>query len=617
MARQTQAGTIEIDPFAIASDLLLVRGHTLERDDHNYILGSIRSRSFANLSQPFRSIGPDQRGTEETRTLSQIQALFKKNASFGNAKARESKTWGAFLNGESQCRIANRRLDFYLGLHPDRCDQDIMVKVKRMRHVIRDILGPLTACIDGIPANVRFTEGSTESATKDYSGAERKLCKRTGSCYAATDVLVKSLARLWDIPIRTRLVNENQIVMVPKQWDKDRTIAKEADWALPFQLAVDAHVRERLKGWGIDLGDQTRNQRLSLEGSLDGSIATIDLSAASDTVSTSVVEHLLPSDWWEFLRRLRAPLWRRGSRKKPLERGVYAKFSSMGNGVTFVLETLIFYAVCYACGASVASVYGDDICVSTEVAQDVIKLLQFLGFKTNVDKTFVAGPFRESCGVDYHNGVNVRPVFLKTNVLDAKDACTLINGIAPYALPGSALEARLHAIIRELDLPFVPVNDDSSNGIFVLNEYADRRWCSNLHRYEYQTLVYKSVSTRLAHKTIEERRQHWLFPRRDYWHRLSIIRNRQSVELNDTVARYSANWDVPMSVRLMCEGQVVVFDSAIVPAATTYKIRRRWDPLWIEGLNRHPHLIMWTMALKGIRSPNRRETTKRTSFRKG
>lgn len=60
------------------------------------------------------------------------------------------------------------------------------------------------------------------------------------------------------------------------------------------------------------------------------------------------------------------------------------------------------------------SVYGDDIIVPVDEARSLINYLSILGFQTNVDKTYLSGNFRESCGGDFLNGIDVRPFFLKT-----------------------------------------------------------------------------------------------------------------------------------------------------------------------------------------------------------
>jgi hypothetical protein len=106
----------------------------------------------------------------------------------------------------------------------------------------------------------------------------------------------------------------------------------------------------------------------------------------------------------------------------------YEKISSMGNGATFELETAIFWAI----SSSVAGdsvVYGDDIIVPTEHAPEVIELLEFCGFKCNPKKTFVSGPFRESCGGHYFQGVDVTPPYFRKRLNSLHPVLTAANAI--------------------------------------------------------------------------------------------------------------------------------------------------------------------------------------------
>jgi hypothetical protein len=143
-------------------------------------------------------------------------------------------------------------------------------------------------------------------------------------------------------------------------------------------------------------------------------LATLDLKSASDLIAYEVVRELLPSGWFFMLASARSPTFTIENRTFPL-----GKFSSMGNGFTFELESLIFYSVSLAVKEHLGSVftvsaYGDDLVIPTECTLLTTTLLEKLGFEVNTSKSYSQGPFRESCGKDYFNGVNVRPYFQKT-----------------------------------------------------------------------------------------------------------------------------------------------------------------------------------------------------------
>lgn len=197
---------------------------------------------------------------------------------------------------------------------------------------------------------------------------------------------------------------------------KKRSIGVGPNGGVYLQKARGQLIRRRLKRWGIDLDDQTPNQKLAYLGSLSNLIATIDLASASDTVNIGVVRYLLPDDWFIALNSVR-------SRCVKFDavgfEGPTAKFSAMGNGFTFELETLIFFSLAKAVdeAANAAQgplqVYGDDIVCHTACSGVLIELLSYCGFATNARKTYVTGPFRESCGMDVFLGLDVTPIRYK------------------------------------------------------------------------------------------------------------------------------------------------------------------------------------------------------------
>lgn len=212
----------------------------------------------------------------------------------------------------------------------------------------------------------------------------------------------------------------SRITFVPKDARTERTIAIEPTMNLWFQLGVDGYIRRRLKRWGVNLDDQTKNQQLARLGSLrenqeSDPFVTIDLEGASDSVSTELVRLLAPAKWYTYLMNIRTP-------KGVLdgEEFVFNKISSMGNGYTFALESLLFTAVIYAVyrhdgehlDPGEFAVYGDDIIVRRSKYLKVVEALRLFGFTVNLQKTFVFDEVRESCGADWFNGTLIRPVFL-------------------------------------------------------------------------------------------------------------------------------------------------------------------------------------------------------------
>jgi len=213
---------------------------------------------------------------------------------------------------------------------------------------------------------------------------------------------------------RIDVVEYNKISFVPKTAKTHRTIAVGPLLNGLCQKGVDEVLRTFLLKAGLDLRDQSINQELARLGSLsddEDSFVTIDLRNASNSLAIELTRYLLPYGWTRCLDRLREPMYMLDNAVKR-----YNMYVSMGNGFCFPLQTLIFSAACYAVSGvppqDMWNVYGDDIVIRKKWAEPVLKLLKHWGFKANLSKTFLNGPFRESCGTDWYHGQNVRPVTL-------------------------------------------------------------------------------------------------------------------------------------------------------------------------------------------------------------
>jgi len=218
------------------------------------------------------------------------------------------------------------------------------------------------------------------------------------------------------LPNCFNIVRGSRFLTVPKSAKTDRCIAAEPTGNSFLQQGVHSYMRRRLKRFGVDLDDQSINQRHARDA-YASALSTLDLSAASDSIATEVVYHLLPLDWALFLDSLRSPETFLGGKLVGWVRT--EKFASMGNAFCFELETLIFWALASSVDEvsggvdSRVSVYGDDIIVPRAAYDSVVELLGVCGFTVNGKKSFKDGYFFESCGKHYHRGVDVTPVYQK------------------------------------------------------------------------------------------------------------------------------------------------------------------------------------------------------------
>jgi len=281
-----------------------------------------------------------------------------------------------------------------------------------------------------------FSGGASTSRNRTESHPARKY---VGEAHITASALTIFEDLIVDMPGWTidqsliKIVDGNVMFTVPKKADIDRCACKEPDLNMFMQKGLGAEIRRCLKRVGIDLNDQSRNRELARQGSISGDLVTLDLSSASDSVTSSLVYLLMPSPWFTLLDALRCEsTWIDGE----LHRN--EMFSSMGNGFTFELESLIFWALskatAYFTGTpGVISIYGDDIICPRGMAQDLIWILSVFGFSTNVDKSFIDGPFRESCGGHYHNGLDVTPFYLRKPVEKLLDVIHLANSLRKWA----------------------------------------------------------------------------------------------------------------------------------------------------------------------------------------
>lgn len=290
--------------------------------------------------------------------------------------------------------------------------------------------GAFTSVFDKLKADLHVT-----AEAKKHAVELLKVCPRLIPEYPI------GVSGSFCMPYDLVSVPGNRFTTVPKTAKTDRPICIEPHLNMVMQKLYGDVIRKRFKRFGIDLSTQHQvNISLAKSASSDGLLATVDLSSASDSICTTLVKDLIPTDWFSVLNDLRS---KRTSYDKPVKGEAYwhenYKFSSMGNGFTFELESLIFWAlakgVCAVKGApdSIVSIYGDDIILPAEFSQDLYKVLGYCGFKVNKEKSFDSGYFRESCGADYWDGVNIRPYFVKQGVTHASHLISIANGLRHYA----------------------------------------------------------------------------------------------------------------------------------------------------------------------------------------
>lgn len=305
-----------------------------------------------------------------------------------------------------------------------------------------NVIGDLIGDVPPVDALVgAFSGGASTSRPRTHSFPAGKY---VGKAHVTSDcldgyfgLLPEELPSWFGFQNSDRLtpvkVQGNVMFTVPKKTDIDRVAAKEPDLNMFVQKGIGDFFRSRLLRAKINLNDQSINRSLALRGSIDGSLATLDLSSASDSVTTELVFQLLPVTWFTLLDAVRCRVTTLVSGEEHRN----CMFSSMGNGFTFELESLLFYALmrttAYFTGTrGVVSVYGDDLIIPTRMADEAIQVLNYFGFQVNTEKSFVDGPFRESCGGHFWNGVDITPFYVKKPIESIPDLIHVANQLRKW-----------------------------------------------------------------------------------------------------------------------------------------------------------------------------------------
>jgi len=262
-----------------------------------------------------------------------------------------------------------------------------------------------------------------------------------------------------------------RVITVPKDAKGPRIIAIEPTAMQYMQQALLHGLLEEINNDSvvsslIGFDDQTPNQRMAQIGSRDGTLATLDLSEASDRVSNQHVRALLSRN-----SLLAEAVDACRSRKADVPgHGVIrlAKFASMGSALTFPLEAIIFLIVVMIGIESALNrpitmkdikslrgkvrIYGDDIIIPVEYTSTVVSSLETFGFKVNSGKSFWTGKFRESCGKDYYDGVDITTIRLRSLLPTQqwnKEESEIV--ISAYSFRNQAYKAGLWKTVRYMD----------------------------------------------------------------------------------------------------------------------------------------------------------------------
>lgn len=267
----------------------------------------------------------------------------------------------------------------------------------------------------------RHGDGSVAEGNLDI--ADKYLSFKKDADLEYFDLLTGGLG--FPRPIPEGLVRTSKVQFVPKSATSLRTISAEPAILQFYQqgcmrsiyryIGSHRYLRRR-----IDTSFPERNRGYAYLGSYDGEFSTIDLSAASDSVTWSLVSYLFrDTPLYPMLACTRSTVTELPDGKKVQQRS----FAPMGSSLCFPVECIVFSAITEASIMAAGGrpqnsdycVYGDDIVVEGKYDREVMDFLVALNFTVNEDKSFTYSereifPFRESCGGEYVHGHDVTPL---------------------------------------------------------------------------------------------------------------------------------------------------------------------------------------------------------------
>lgn len=445
-----------ISDLFTTSEIGLMKGRLRNGDLTNALVPSVASR----LEDAKRT---NSLSVKDFERLYQLESMFKKLPETGDEDLCKQAGFNKLLAGEEGCGLVNRTIDIRKGIDFPLFD--------RVSTIIQEVLGDLptdflnTDVFFGPGSSVNVNQRSYEETGLFFKLSDKLVVPKKAVNYLAAHMSynpnwVDSLAVHYHtqqnadesrLSYEMRVFRKHFVVVedhfpsrigfVPKDSTEFRTIGIEMNGLMVLQKVIGNLIRMKLKKVGINLDSQQRNRHLARLAKTFG-LATIDLANASNSISLNLVRALLPYDWFQVISDFRSSHGNCPSYDSDVIE--YEMVSSMGNGFTFELESLIFYALAKACAEKVGvhptevkksiTVFGDDIIVPQRVAPTLIEGMSLFGFTVNIKKSFLEGFFFESCGADYYNGIDVRPFLIKRQVSTVRDLFFVMNSLMYRAI---------------------------------------------------------------------------------------------------------------------------------------------------------------------------------------
>lgn len=292
------------------------------------------------------------------------------------------------------------------------------------------------------------------------------------------------------------------------------------------------------KGY-INFTDQSINQVLARHSSIDESLATLDLSEASDRVSWDLIQEVFPPRWVQAFAACRSThvVLPDGTTYGPLR-----KFCAMGSACCFPVEGLVFWALLVSSLQTDVWVYGDDIIVPIDRVDAAISILEKAGLAVNSAKSCYRTGFRESCGGEYYRGYDVGYVKARLIADGSKSSWTHYISFAEQIAEQYGIKCGLNVLsaVEKLYNHIAPTSREyTAPGVFRHSEaplarndvFFKRRWSKDLQRFE--------------HKILTERAPVRAYRASSRYHRCELLRKTLTQDKLGQVGSYTARFAKP------------------------------------------------------------------------
>jgi hypothetical protein len=473
--------------------------------------------------------------------------------------------------------------------------------VAKLLKEMRRIIGRVLCNTD--PRQIRPSHGGGATACRTRNEDKHhtlRYFKQLDDVYPYDDLffyspshLIDRMDRLEDAPVG---IPEARVCLVPKDSRGPRVISCEPAELMFAQqglmrLMYGVLETHPMTAGRINFTDQSINRQLARQASIANEYATIDLSDASDRVSLNLVELVFPQDWVDCFKACRS-----GTTVLPDKSVVKLnKFAPMGSSCCFPVEALVFWA-CVEAKKRIEAidcfhgdrpamerffriyptfVYGDDIIVPAEYYGRAVEGLEQIGLLVNKTKSYSDGPFRESCGGDYHKGMDVTPVRVRKPLVSSENGIVYNADLANLFIAKFGEEESwtlVHTIEESINYVFprsklglpgtLQVEPALSNDVFFA-----KKWNNNFQRWEHRILS-QSMNVLTVHP-----------PNWEELHRMELARGSSGINHFDTMSRI----DIPDSSEDRYEHKAKALNAKLKPGqyVDVHSTRMQWRWTWL------------------------------------